>query len=389
VLALLILLPLTGCDFLGSGNNSAPTPTSGGGIGTTSTGNTLSTTGTASTNFPEQQAIVDVVNRVRPAVVTVVNKLDPSQGGFRGEALGTGMIVDTKGDIFTNNHVIAGAAPGGLSVILSNGDKVPATLVGADDVSDVAVLKIDRQITATVQLGDSDKLQVGQMTIAIGSALGDFKNTVTVGVVSGLNRTLPGAVGTDIEPMLQTDAAINHGNSGGPLLDLNGNVIGVNTAVVRGTGTDVAEGLGFAIPVNTVKTITTQLLSSGNIPRPYLGVSTRPVSLQLSSYYGLRDPNGNLLNIGELVVQVEQGSPAEKAGLQPGDVILAVDDTNVDDTHPLVNILLLHKPGDTVQLHVVRDGKALEFKAALGTRPRAQAARQRLDANFSKYRTIP
>src|SRR5262245_45990707 len=134
-LALAILLLFTGCDLFGSGDKTAPTATSGGGSGTTSTSNTLSTAGTASTNFPEQQAIVDVVNRARPAVVTVVNKLDPSQSGFGGEALGTGMIVDTKGDIFTNNHVIAGAAPGGLSVILSNGDKVAATLVGADDVS--------------------------------------------------------------------------------------------------------------------------------------------------------------------------------------------------------------------------------------------------------------
>jgi 2-alkenal reductase len=169
--------------------------------------------------------------------------------------------------------------------------------------------------------------------------------------------------------MIQTDAAINHGNSGGPLLDLYGNVIGINTAVVRNTGTDVAEGLGFAIPVNTVKAVTSQLLSTGNVPRPYLGVGTRPVSLQLSSYYDLRDANGNLLTSGELVVQVDPGGAAAKAGLQPGDVIMAVDNSPIDDTHPLANALLTHKPGDTVELSVVRDGKALSIKATLGARP--------------------
>ncbi len=306
-----------------------------------------------------------------------MNKLDPSQAGFGGEALGTGMIADTDGHIFTNNHVIEGAAEGGLSVIFANGDNVPATLVGADEVSDLAVLKIDRPVTATVTLGDSSQLQVGQMVIAIGSALGDFQNTVTVGVVSGLDRTLPGAVGTDIEPMIQTDAAINHGNSGGPLLDLNGNVIGINTAVIRGTdsstGTDVAEGLGFAIPVNTAKEVTTQLVSTGNIARPFLGIYSQPVSRQLSSYYDLRDPSGNLLLNGELVVQVAESSPAADAGLQPGDVITAVDDTTIDSDHPLVNTLLNHRPGDQVTLHVLRNGQALTLTATLGTRPAGTA----------------
>src|SRR4051812_35317518 len=183
--------PQQGGTGANSGSVNETKPLTGQGNGT---GTTVSTT---SQTFDEQQAIIDVANRARSAVVTVVNKIGRAPGDFAGEALGTGMIVDTEGHIFTNNHVIAGAAPGGLSVILTNGDEVPATLVGADEVSDLAVLKINHPITVTVKLGNSDQLQVGQMVIAIGSALGDFKNTVTVGVVSGLNRTLPGAVGSD------------------------------------------------------------------------------------------------------------------------------------------------------------------------------------------------
>ncbi|MEO8289250.1 MAG: trypsin-like peptidase domain-containing protein [Chloroflexota bacterium] len=348
--------------------------TTGQGSSGASGGNTTTGQAGASSLSPDQQPVVQVVERVGPAVVTVVNKLDASQG-YSGEALGSGFVVDKEGHIFTNNHVIEGAAPGGLSVIFPAGDNVPAELVGADAISDLAVLKANVPISVTLPLGNSDELKVGETVIAIGSALGDFRNTVTVGVVSGLNRTLPGAIGTDIEPMIQTDAAINHGNSGGPLLDLNGNVIGINTAVIRATGNsgdptgDVAEGLGFSIPVNTVKTITSQLLTEGSVPRPFLGVGSRPVSRSLSSYYDLRDPNGNLIESGALVTDVNPGSAAETAGLQPGDVITAVNKTAIDDTHPLANVLLSFKPGDKVSLSIIRNAKQQTLQATLGTRP--------------------
>ena len=323
----------------------------------------------------EQQAVVQVVQRDGPAVVTVVNKLDASQAGFSGEALGSGLIVDQQGHIFTNNHVIEGAAQNGLSVIFSNGNSVPAQLVGADPVTDLAVLKVNGSVPATTPLGDSDKLLVGETVVAIGSALGDFRNTVTVGVVSGLERSLPDANGTDIEPMIQTDAAINHGNSGGPLFDLSGNVIGINTAVIRDTSStgsttgDVAEGLGFAIPINTVKSITSQLISQGKVSRAYLGVYSRPISKQLSAYYGLTDQNGNLLENGALIVQVDPGTPAENAGLQPGDVIVSMNNQTIDDTHPLANLLANLKPGDNVTLNIIRNGKASTVKVTLGTHP--------------------
>jgi 2-alkenal reductase len=320
----------------------------------------------------EQQAVVQVVERVSPAVVTVVNRIQSTQG-FEGEASGSGVIVDNEGHVITNNHVVEGAVEGGLTVILSNGQGSPAELVGRDQIADLAVLKVDITVPATAALGDSDNLKVGETVIAIGSALGDFRNTVTVGVISGLNRALRGDTVT-MENMIQTDAAINHGNSGGPLLNLSGQVVGINTAVVRGgasaTGEgDVAEGLGFAIPANTVKTITAQLMATGRVERPFLGVATRPISPVLSQYYDLKDANGQLLDRGVLVTEVTPGTGAARAGIQAGDVIVSIAGVPLDEDNPLVNVLMRHKPGETVEIEIIRDGKAQKIQATLGTRP--------------------
>jgi 2-alkenal reductase len=318
----------------------------------------------------EQQAIVQVVEQVSPAVVTVVNRLDGSQG-FGGEARGSGVIIDGDGRIITNNHVVEGSSAGGLEVIFFNGETANATLLGADAISDLAVLKVDGPVPGSAELGDSSALKVGETVIAIGSALGDFENTVTVGVVSGLNRALQRPDGIVMESMIQTDAAINHGNSGGPLLNLLGNVIGINTAVVRGdSGTgDVAEGLGFAIPVDTVKTVSAQLIQNGRVERPFLGVSARAINRSLAAYYDLRDQNGNPLETGMLIVEVVQGSAADQAGLQPGDVILKVNDFDLGEDHPLTNVLTNFKPGDTVTLTMLRDGRTEQVRVTLGTRP--------------------
>ena len=326
----------------------------------------------------EQQAVVKVVDKVSPAVVTVVNKLDSSQSGFGGEARGSGIIVDDQGHIITNNHVVEGAAEGGLTVIFSNGEDTPATLVGRDNISDLAVLKVDVPVPANAPLGNSENLRVGETVIAIGSALGDFRNTVTVGVVSGLHRTLTNDSGVNMTEMIQTDAAINHGNSGGPLLNLSGEVIGINAAVVRGTsGTsssngssgDVAEGLGFAIPVDTVKSISAQLIQNGKVPRPYLGVDTRAISPMLAAYYDLKDENGNLLDKGVVVRAVYQNSAADSAGVRQGDVIISINDHVIDEEHPLVNVLMNYQPDQQVDLHIIRSGAARTLKATLGTRP--------------------
>ena len=336
----------------------------------TTPGNTATDAGTTWQVPAERQAAVQVVEQLSPAVVTVVNHMRP-QGGMTGESLGSGVIIDSSGRIITNNHVIEGAAQNGLEVIFSDGETAPATLLGTDALSDIAVLKVDHAVHAVAQLGDSSKLKVGETVIAIGSALGDFENTVTVGVVSGLNRTLQRDDGTNMENMIQTDAAINHGNSGGPLLNLSGQVVGINAAVVRGTtgsSGDVAEGLGFAIPVNTVKTVSDELITNGKVVRPFLGVSSIPVSKAISTYYDLRDENGNLLDTGVLVESVVPGSAAEKSGIQSLDVILQVESYPVDTDHPLSNVLTSFKPGDTITIKLMRNGSRREVRVTLGTR---------------------
>jgi 2-alkenal reductase len=283
--------------------------------------------------------------------------------------------VDTDGHIITNNHVVEGAQVGGLQVIFSNGDSVPAALVGTDSITDLAVLKVEEAVPGTAPLGTSESLKVGETVIAIGSALGDFRNTVTVGVVSGLHRILTSDNGVNMTEMIQTDAAINHGNSGGPLLNLSGQVVGINAAVVRATGdtlsgeSDVAEGLGFAIPVDTVRAISTQLIRTGRVPRPYLGVETRAISPQIASYYDLRDENGNLLDRGVIVRSVFRSSAADKSGLRQLDVIVAINDKVIDEEHPLVNVLMNFQPGETVELHILRNGRPSTLKATLGERP--------------------
>jgi S1-C subfamily serine protease len=364
----------------GTAGSAFATATTGSGLTTPTTGPgtptpggssvpATATTGSAPlTGLPGAGEVFErVVDAVGPAVVTVVNKLDPQQG-FGGEASGSGVVIDAKGYIVTNNHVVANNSA--LQVIFSDGRTVNATLVGSDDISDLAVLKVDGSVPGVATLGDSSKLRPGQMVVAIGSALGDFQNTVTTGVISGLNRKLQRDNGIPMEDLIQTDAAINHGNSGGPLLDLQGDVIGINTAVVRASGQgDVAEGLGFAIPVNTVKSITSQLIAKGRVPRPYLGVNTRLVTPAMASYFGLRDESGKLLDHGVVVVSVTPGSPAETVGLRVGDVVLDINGQQIDETNVLANILTHFAVNDQVTLTVVRNSQTIKVPVTLTERP--------------------
>jgi 2-alkenal reductase len=326
---------------------------------------------TAATQRPLQASVAEpyvaVVKEAGPAVVTVVNQMPP-QATFFGQvaqptALGSGVIIDKQGHIVTNNHVVQGG--GQFQVIFSDGRKVPARLIGRDSLSDVAVLQVDGPVPAVATFGDSSAIQTGERVVAIGSALGDFRNTVTHGIISGVDRTLPDSSGPSLSGLIQTDAPINHGNSGGPLLNMHGQVIGINTAVVRGSGIggDVAEGLGFAIPSNTVTKIAQELIKNGYVIQPYLGVNWQPVNPQIAAYYGLE------VNSGALIAAVVPGSPASKAGLQPGDVVTAVDGTTIDEQHDFAALLLNHKIGDTVRLTVRRGHQNLTLNATLGQRP--------------------
>ena len=307
----------------------------------------------------EDSAVIDAVRKVKPAVVTVINNLQPRRGffgTFAPTASGSGVIVDSKGYIITNNHVISGQQS--LQVIFSDGSKADATIIGADSVADIAVLKVD-QVPAVATLGDSNTLAPGQVAIAIGSPLGDYRGTVTVGVVSGLNRRVGQQQG-----LIQTDAAINNGNSGGPLINTLGQVIGINTLVVRSTNDgNVAEGLGFAIPSNQVRDIMAQLITNGRVDRAYIGISYQEVDPQIASALNLNTTDG------VVITQVEPGTPAEKAGLQQGDVILEFAGQKIDQDHSLQNLLFTHKAGDTVALTVLRDNTTMSIKVTLITRP--------------------
>ncbi len=320
--------------------------------------------GATNLTLQEDSAVIDAVSKVKPAVVTVINQMQ-TQRTTRGRSVaplasGSGVIIDAKGDIITNNHVIDSAKT--LQVIYADGSKADATLVGADPIADIAVLKVSGKVPGVAPFGDSNNLEPGQVAIAIGSPLGDFRGTVTVGVVSALNRTVGDASG-----LIQTDAAINNGNSGGPLINSLGQVIGINTLVVRSTNDgNVAEGLGFAIPSNMVRDIATQLIAHGQVEHPYIGVSYQEVDPQIASAMNLN------VTDGLVVTQVIPSSPASQAGLQEGDVILAVDAQKIDQDHGLTTIMLNHKAGDKVTLTILRNGQQLQVKLTLGIHPTSQ-----------------
>jgi 2-alkenal reductase len=310
-----------------------------------------------------ETSITQSVQKVGPAVVTVVGTI-PGQNTFFGPTgnqtvSGTGFFVTDQGYILTNNHVVQGTKE--VNIILSDGTGQKAALVGTDIYSDIAVLKTDGNIPAVAKLGNSDVLQLGESVIAIGSPLGNFKNTVTVGVVSATGRSIDTGNGYQIEDLIQTDAAINHGNSGGPLVNLAGEVVGINTLVVRNTNSgDVAEGLGFAIPVNTAQAVAQQIIEKGYFARPYMGISFQPIHPDIASRYDLS------AQWGVYITKVAENSPASKAGLQEGDIITKIGDVALDETNSYVNALFEFKPGDQITLDVVRGNETIQVKMTLG-----------------------
>ncbi len=279
---------------------------------------------------------------------------DGPQREFRRRGLGSGFIVNAdEGHIITNNHVIAGAED--IKVQLADDREYEATVVGADQQTDIAVIKIDAPDLKAAELGDSDEVEVGEFVLAIGSPFG-LRQTVSSGIISAKGR---GDLGIeDYEDFIQTDAAINRGNSGGPLVDVRGRVVGVNTAIASRTGGSV--GVGFAIPVNMASHIATQLIETGEVTRGWLGVGIQDLTSDMAEQFGLDRPNG------ALVTQIFDGTPAAEAGLEPGDIIVEFDGKEIPNVSTLRNTVAAIQPGTEVELVIIKDGERKARTATIG-----------------------
>lgn len=301
--------------------------------------------------------------------------------GRRGESetqrsLGSGFVIDKDGHILTNRHVVDGADE--IRVTLSDGQEYEAKLVGRDARTDVALLKIEPKKALTVlELGNSDQTEPGEWVMAIGNPFGLGGNSVTVGVVSYKGRPLTvGTRGTSVD-MIQTDAAINPGNSGGPLLDTRGHVIGINTMIIT-RGLPQSAGVGFAVPINVAKEILPQLRTKGKVERGWLGVSIAPMTEDLARTFKMPAAKGAIVN------DVTAGSPAEKAGVQADDVILAVDGKDMTDNNEVVRTIAGKAPGVVVKLKLLREGKEREAAVTLGAFPEEGEAAPEAEAERAK-----
>ncbi len=322
-----------------------------------------------------QQELSQIVESVSPSVVTIFATQEDQESEIpfpfsfpfprERRSLGSGVIIDYKKDkfyILTNNHVVQNATS--LKVRFDKHTEKPAKIVGTDPKTDVAVIEADAKgienpQSRVARLGNSEELKVGDLVIAIGNPYG-LERTVTVGVVSALRR----AIGiTQYESFIQTDAAINPGNSGGPLVNIKGEVVGINTAILA-----EAQGLGFAIPINLAKWVADQLIEKGKVIRGWLGVVIQDVTPEMAENLGVKE--------GVIIAQVAPSSPAEKAGLRIGDVVVEVDGKKVSDTRDLQFTIMKTPPGQEVTLRVVRDGKELNIKAKVGQMPEEVGQRE-------------
>ncbi|MBI2865971.1 MAG: trypsin-like peptidase domain-containing protein [Chloroflexi bacterium] len=324
----------------------------------------------------DEGAVVALYQRASPAVVEiVVVQASSSRFGFAlpQQGQGSGFLVDTEGHILTNYHVVQGAQQ--IRVTLADGQTLEAQVAGTSPADDLALVRVDPQAVKGITplpLGDSSTVRPGQMAIAIGSPFG-LENTITVGVVSGVGRSRPGVVGRPITGMVQTDASINPGNSGGPLLNSLGEVIGINTSIETSAGG--ATGVGFAVPVDTAKSVLSQLGEDTTVARPWLGIRGIALSPERASLLSLT------VSQGIYIVAVLADSPAEGAGLRGGgtevsgdpgpggDVITAADGRTVRSVEELASYLNGLRPGDTVNLTVIRSGQTLKLSVVLGKWP--------------------
>ena len=316
---------------------------------------------TAPISDARNNPIVQAAKKVGPAVVGITNKAVARDWFNRqveiDKGTGSGVIFRSDGYIVTNNHVIEGAKD--ITVALADGRTLPATLVGTDPYSDLAVIKVDATDLPTAEFGNSDDIMVGEPAIAIGNPLGlEFQGSVTAGVISALNRTL--TIGDNRLKLLQTDAAINPGNSGGALVNADGQVIGINSAKLAATG---VEGIGFAIPINTAKPIIDELINKGHVTYPYLGVGVLDKQTAAQAGYKLN------VDAGVIVMQLELGSPADQAGIRQRDLILKIDGKDTNTVADLRSIIAEHKVGDNITITISRNGQVGDVTATLAEMP--------------------
>lgn len=328
----------------------------------------INSTSTEKLVLEESSAFTDVAKKVSPSVVSITTTTNVQN--FFGQSLGTetgggtGFIITSDGLIATNKHV-ASDTNAQYTVFTSDGKEYKAKLQATDPSNDFAVLKIDASGLPVVDLGDSDSLSVGQWVVAIGNALGEFQNTVTVGVVSAKNRTITASGGTTSEQLtglIQTDAAINPGNSGGPLVNLKGQVVGIDTAVAGN-----AQGIGFAIPINDAKKAIDSIKKTGTITRPMLGVRYIPLTKEIAQANSLSVNDGAWVLRGKSLsdVAVIPGSPADKAGILENDIITAVNGVKITSDNPLNKLVSNYNVGDNIELTYLRKGKEAKVKVTL------------------------
>ncbi len=325
-----------------------------------------------------RKGFVEVAKKVKPSVVAIRSERTVAVGPGAGEDFfkgtpfedffkehggppakrkqmgeGSGVIVDAQGNILTNNHVVAGAEK--ISIHLFDGRELKGTVRGTDPRTDLAVVHVEAADLPIAMLGDSDKLQVGEWAIAVGSPFG-LEETVTVGVISAKGRS---GLGTgNYEDFIQTDASINPGNSGGPLVNIDGDVIGINAMIIQ-----PGQGIGFAIPINLAKTIMMELIKTGKVIRPWVGIGLQDITSDLMKFFNLKE------KAGALISQVYAGSPAETAGLKVGDVVIEVDRVKVTNSQDVVREVLKKKVGQQVGFVVLREGKRTEISVTTAQMP--------------------
>lgn len=313
----------------------------------------------------EEENIAGVVSKVSPSVVSIVttSEGDSLYGPTLESGAGTGIIVGKDGYVMTNKHVVSGTST--VEVVLTDGTTYEnVKVIGSDPLNDVAFLKIDGvNDLPAAEIGDSSSIRVGQKVVAIGNSLGQYQNTVTSGIISGTGRPISAQNGDAVEnlnDLIQTDAAINPGNSGGPLLNLAGQVIGINTAIIED-----AQGIGFAIPINTTKGILKGVLAGKGVERAYLGINYIPITADAAKRFNLSVKQGAYVYNGEGQSAVVGGSPADRAGVKGGDIVTKVNGVEVGSGAGLSSLVAEYSPGDTIELTILRGGHETTLKVTL------------------------